>query len=175
MYKWVLPCLAVWALAAQTKYGAGRTPTAEEIRRFDISVRPDGKGLPPGKGSAVEGKEIFANRCAKCHGSAGQGRESVPLVGGRGTLGTASPLKTVESYWPYATTLFDYVNRAMPFDNPGVLTADHVYAVCAYVLSLAHLVPEDAVLDAASLAKVRMPNRDGFVADPRPDVGKGKK
>jgi len=158
------------ALAQSPKYGVGRTPTAGEIRQWDVSVRPDGKGLPAGSGSAIEGKEIYTNRCLKCHGAAGQGRDSVPLVGGRGTLNTAKPLKTVESYWPYATTLFDYVNRAMPFDKPGTLTASQVYSVAAYVLFLGHIVPENTVLDARTLPRVQMPNRDGFVPDPRPDV-----
>jgi S-disulfanyl-L-cysteine oxidoreductase SoxD len=161
---------AVAAMAQSPKFGVGRTPTTDEIRQWDISVRPDGKGLPGGSGSAAEGKEIYVNRCLKCHGAAGQGRDSVPLVGGRGTLNTPKPLKTVESYWPYATTIFDYVNRAMPFDKPGTLTASQVYAVTAYVLFLGQIVPENAVLDANSLPKIQMPNRGGFVSDPRPDV-----
>jgi mono/diheme cytochrome c family protein len=163
--------VAFSALLAQSpKYGVGRTPTAGEIRQWDISAFPDGTGLPAGSGSVTDGKEIYANRCSKCHGAAGQGRDSVPLVGGRGTLNSARPLKTVESYWPYATTVFDYVNRAMPFNQPGTLTTNQVYAVTAYVLFLGHILPADAVLDAQSLPKVRMPNRDGFVRDPRPDT-----
>lgn len=163
--------LAVALLAQSPKrYDLGRPATSAEIARWDISVRPDGRGLPGGGGSVHEGKEIYANRCQKCHGDVGQGRDSVPLVGGRGTLNSDKPLKTVESYWPYATTLFDYINRAMPFDAPGTLPPGQVYAVSAYVLHLGHIVPDDAVLDAGSLPKVRMPNRDGFVPDPRPDV-----
>ncbi len=168
----LLLLFAVVAAAQSPKYGVGRSPSAEEVQRWDISVRPDGKGLPAGSGTVAEGKEIYTNRCLKCHGAAGQGRDSVALVGGRGTLNTANAVKTVESYWPYATTVFDYVSRAMPFDNPGTLTPNQVYAVTAYVLNLAHIVPDNAVLDAASLPKIRMPNRDGFVPDPRPDVGK---
>jgi cytochrome c len=163
----------LWAsslLAQSPKYAVGRAPTLDEIRQWDITVRPDGKGLPGGSGSVADGKEIYTNRCLKCHGSAGQGRDSVPLVGGRGSLSSDKPLKTVESYWPYATTVFDFVRRAMPFDRPGTLTANQVYAVTAYVLYLGKIVPENTVLDGEGLAKIRMPNRDGFVADPRPDV-----
>jgi mono/diheme cytochrome c family protein len=174
MYRLALVLCAAAALAQSPKYGVGRAPAADEVRKWDISVRPDGKGLPPGKGSVAEGKEIYTNRCLKCHGAAGQGRDSVALVGGRGTLNTAKPLKTVESYWPYSTTLFDYVSRAMPFDRPGTLTADQVYAVSAYVLFLGQLVPGNAVMDATTLPKVKMPNRDGFVTDPRPDVPHGR-
>jgi S-disulfanyl-L-cysteine oxidoreductase SoxD len=168
--------LLLWAgalLAQSPKYGVGRAPTADEIRQWEITVRPDGTGLPGGSGSVAEGKEIYTNRCLKCHGSVGQGRDSVPLAGGRGSLSSDKPLKTVESYWPYATTVFDFVRRAMPFDRPGTLTANQVYAVTAYVLYLGKVVPENTVLDGASLAKVRMPNRDGFVMDPRPDVKRG--
>jgi mono/diheme cytochrome c family protein len=164
--------LCAAAMAQSPKYGAGRPPSSDEIRQWDISVRPDGKGLPAGKGSVADGQEIFANRCSKCHGSQGQGRDAMPLVGGRGTLNSAKPLKTVESYWPYATTVFDYIHRAMPFNQPGTLSTDQVYAVTAYVLFLARIVPENAVMDENSLPKVRMPNRDGFVRDPRPDVKK---
>lgn len=158
----LLLCVAV-AAAQPPKYRFGRTPTPEEIRQWDFSARPDGKGLPAGSGSAATGKEIFANRCSKCHGSAGQGGDAAPLVGGRGTLNTAKPLKTVESYWPYATTVFDYVKRAMPFNQPGTLTNDQVYAVTAYVLFLGKIVPENSVLDAHTLPRIHMPNRDGFV------------
>ncbi len=170
MYRLALLLCAAAAMAQSPKYGVGRTPTPDEVRQWNFSARPDGKGLPAGSGSVALGKEIFTNRCSKCHGSAGQGGDAVPLVGGRGTLNTAKPLKTVESYWPYATTVFDYVRRAMPFNQPGTLTNDQVYCVTAYVLYLGKIVPENAVLDARSLPKIRMPNRDGFVPDPRPDV-----
>jgi S-disulfanyl-L-cysteine oxidoreductase SoxD len=165
--------VAMAALLAQSPhYGVGRAPTAEEIAQWDISVAPDGTGLPAGSGTAAAAKEIFTNRCSKCHGSEGQGRESAPLVGGQGTLNTPKPLKTVGSYWPYATTVFDYINRAMPFDRPGTLTHDQVYALTAYVLFRNGIISENTVMDAASLPKIQMPNRGRFVADPRPDVGK---
>jgi cytochrome c len=165
---------AMWLLAQSPKYGVGRTPAPEEIRAWDITIRPDGKGLPPGRGTVSAGKEVFTNRCARCHGASGEGRDSVALAGGAGTLTSPKPLKTVTSYWPYATTVFDYVRRAMPFDNPGTLTDDQVYSLTAFMLNLGGVVPADAVMDAKSLPKVEMPNRNGFVADPRPDTGKKK-
>lgn len=163
--------LAAGALCAQPpKYGVGHTPSPEEIRQWDISIAPDGTGLPEGSGTAAAGREVYVNRCAQCHGEKGEGRDSVALAGGQGTLKNPKPQRTVGSYWPYATTIWDYVNRAMPFKNPGMLSRDQVYAVTAYVLFLNGIVGENDVMDARSLPKVRMPNRNGFVADPRPDV-----
>ena len=121
------------------------------------------------------GREVFAAKCARCHGPKGEGDIGARLVGGQGTLGTPRPLKTVGSFWPYATTLWDYVNRAMPFDQPGALTTPEVYAAVAFVLNLNGIIDAGMVMDAASLPKVRMPNRDGFVSDPRPDVGRPKR
>jgi cytochrome c len=166
--------LCAWASAvlhAQT-YGLGRGVSPEEIRRHDALIPPGGEGLPAGSGTAEKGKAIYAAQCARCHGATGrEGPEDV-LVGGIGSLATPKPEKTVGSYWPYATTLWDYLNRAMPFDRPGVLSADDVYSVTAYVLQLNGIVSATDVLDANSLPKIRMPNRDGFVPDPRPDAGK---
>src|SRR5579872_3561074 len=162
---------AAATLCAQSpKYGVGHTPTAEEIRQWDISISPQGAELPEGSGTAAAGREVFTNRCANCHGAKGEGRDSVPLAGGQGTLKNPKPLRTVGSYWPHATTIWDYVNRAMPFNNPGMLTHDQVYSVTAYILFLNGIITETAVMDAHSLPKVQMPNRNGFVADPRPDV-----
>jgi S-disulfanyl-L-cysteine oxidoreductase SoxD len=158
-------------LAQSPKYGVGHAPSLEETRQFGISIAPDGKGLPEGSGTAAAAKEIYANRCAKCHGANGEGRDSVALAGGQGTLKSPKPLKTVGSFWPYATTLWDYINRAMPFDKPATLTTEQVYSLTAYVLYLNGLVAENAVIDARTLPGVEMPNRHGFVADPRPDVG----
>ena len=152
--------------------GVGHAPTEEDLRGLSVMVTTDGAGLPPGSGSALLGKQVIAERCASCHGSAGEGGDGPALAGGQGTLATAKPKRTVGSYWPYATTLWDYVNRAMPFNRPGTLTHDEVYAVSAYVLFLNDLVGEKQVLNAKTLPRVRMPNRDGFVTDPRPDVGK---
>ena len=158
------------ALGQSPKHGVGRTPTDEDSRAFGIMVAPDGTGLPAGSGTAVEGKDVFAARCASCHGAKGEGGDGPALVGGQGTLATPRPRKSVGSYWPYATTVWDYVNRAMPFNQPGTLSHDDVYAVAAYVLFLNDIVGEKQVLNAKSLPLVKMPNRDGFVSDPRPDV-----
>lgn len=156
--------------AAADPLGIGRPASPETIAAWDIDVRPDGQGLPPGHGSVRDGAALFAARCAGCHGARGEGAAAEPLAGGRGSLASAKPLRTVGSFWPYATTLFDYVRRAMPFDAPQSLTPDETYAVSAYVLHLNGLLPEEASLDAASLPRVAMPNRDGFTADPRPDI-----
>ena len=165
------------AVAAQTPAPAqdvGRPATPDEIRSLGAAIAPDGNGLPEGSGSVSAGRGVFALRCSKCHGEKAQGDIGPALVGGRGTLATPRPLKTVGSFWPYATTVWDYVNRAMPFDEPGLLKPPDVYAVVAYLLNINGIVADDAVMDARSLPKVRMPNRDGFVADPRPDVGKAQ-
>jgi len=161
------------ALFAQSpRYGVGRTPSADEIKQWDITVMPDGTGLPEGSGAAASAKELYSARCAKCHGADLQGRDAQPLAGGQGTLTSAKPLKTIGSYWPYATTVFDYVNRAMPFDRPGTLTHDQVYSLTAYLLYRNGIISETTVLDRNSLPKIKMPNHDHFVKDPRPDVGK---
>jgi len=163
--------LTTIALSAQSpRYLVGRPPTPEEIRELGAAIAPDGTGLPPGSGTVAAGRELFAAKCAVCHGPGGEGGVGARLVGGQGTLATPRPLKTVGSFWPYSTTLWDYINRAMPFDRPGALTAPEVYAAVAYVLNLNGIVADGAVMDATSLPKVKMPNRDGFVADPRPDV-----
>ena len=171
------PCIAAFAaliaggLYAQSpKHGIGRTPTEEEIRALGITVAPDGTGLPEGSGSAVEGRSLFAQRCAKCHGEKATGDIGPPLVGGRGTLATPKPLKTVGSFWPYATSVWNYINRAMPFNEPGSLSSSQVYSAVAYILYLNDIVGENDVLNARTLPKIRMPNRDGFVPDPRPDI-----
>ena len=169
----LVAALCLWAsavLLGQT-YGLGRRLSVEEIRKYDALIPPSGEGLPPGSGTAEKGKAIYAAQCARCHGATGrEGPEDV-LVGGIGSLATPKPEKTVGSYWPYATTLWDYLNRAMPFDRPGVLPADDVYSVTAYLLQLNGIVSPTDVLDAKSLPMVRMPNRDGFVPDGRPDAG----
>jgi S-disulfanyl-L-cysteine oxidoreductase SoxD len=156
--------------AQSARYGVGRPPTPEEVRALGSAIAPDGTGLPNGAGTAAAGRTLFAAQCARCHGPAGEGDVGARLVGGQGTLRTAQPLKTVGSFWPYATTLWDYVNRAMPFDRPGSLEPTEVYAVVAYVLNLNGIIEENTVIDRASLPTVKMPNRDGFVADPRPDI-----
>jgi cytochrome c len=144
----------------------GRKATPEEVARTDLSISPDGRGLPPGRGTALEGKSIYLANCARCHGVEGQGGPADKLVGGIGSLTTSRPLKTVGSYWPYATTLFDYVRRAMPYDRPASLSSDEVYAVSAYLLQLNGIVPEDFELNPETLPRVEMPNRNGFVTSP---------
>lgn len=160
------------ALAAQSpKYGVGRPATLDQIRGLGTAIAPDGTGLLDGSGTVAAGRVVFAARCSKCHGEKGEGAVGPALVGGQGTLATAKPLKTVGSFWPYSTTAWDYINRAMPFDQPGLLKPPEVYAVVAYVLNLNGIIEDNQVMDAKTLPKVKMPNRDGFVADPRPDVG----
>jgi S-disulfanyl-L-cysteine oxidoreductase SoxD len=150
---------------AEDGFGIGRTATAEEIAGWDIDVSPDGKGLPPGRGGVTEGKAVYAGKCAVCHGDMGQGKPMDQLVGGQGTIDGAKPVKTVGSYWPYATTLYDFIHRAMPFNAPQSLSPNEVYAVCAYLLFLNHIVAEDAVLDAKSLPAIEMPMRKAFMVD----------
>src|SRR5947209_7793276 len=172
----VLALVGAATLAAQPpKYGVGQPATAEQIRGLGASVAPDGSGLPEGSGTVEAGRQVFAARCSSCHGEKGEGGIGPPLVGGQGTLRSAKPLKTVGSYWPYATTVWDYINRAMPFNQPGLLKPPEVYALAAYILNLNGIIGNDQVMDAKSLPKVKMPNRDGFVADPRPDVGNSPK
>jgi S-disulfanyl-L-cysteine oxidoreductase SoxD len=146
----------------------GKPVTPADIAAWDISIGPDGAGLPPGKGTVAQGETVFAAKCQACHGEKGAGGPNDRLVGGAGTIAPdKAPVKTVGSYWPYATTLFDYVRRAMPWDRPKSLSDDEVYAVAAYVLYLNGVIKEDAVLDAQSLPQVKMPNREGFTAFPR--------
>ena len=153
-------------------FGFGEPATPEQIAGWDIDIAPDGTGLPPGSGTVQEGESLFAKLGAGCHGANGEGTDVAPaLVGGFGTLDTDQPLKTVGSYWPYATTLYDYIHRAMPANAPQSLQPDEVYALCAYLLYLNDIVPEDAVMDAQTLPQVLMPNHAGFTSpDPRPDV-----
>ena len=151
-------------------YDLGHSATDTEIRAWDIDVRADGAGLPPGQGTVAAGAFVFAQRCAACHGDRGQGGPMDKLTGGENTLAAASPVKTIGSYWPYATTLFDYVRRAMPFNAPQTLSAEETYSVVAYVLHLNGILPPDATLDVSSLPLVKMPNRNGFIEDARPDV-----
>lgn len=159
------------SLVAQSPtYGVGRSPTAEELKAIDIEVTPDGKGLRPGSSTAAAGKEVYTRRCETCHGPTGTEGPQDVLAGGRGSLATSRPLKTVGSYWPYATTLWDYINRAMPFDHPGTMTTDEIYGVTAYVLYLNGIVKEQDVVSQTTLPRITMPNRDGFVVDPRPDI-----
>ena len=155
---------AVAAPASPAPPKLGRAATADDIAKVDISIPPDGTGLPAGSGSVAQGAAVYAQKCQVCHGANGAGTPSGDrLVGGIGTLNTANPIKTVSSYWPYATTLFDYIRRAMPNPSPKSLENEEVYAVVAYILSIDNIVPKDAVMDAQSLPKVQMPNKAGFI------------
>jgi len=159
--------LALAALARPTSaYEFGRRPTPEEIKLWDIDVLPDGTGLPDGSGTVAQGKQVYQDNCEACHGPRGANGIKDRLAGGQGTLASAMPVKTVGSFWPYATTLFDYIHRAMPYPAPGTLSADDTYAVAAYILNLNGILPADGKLDKASLPQIRMPNRDGFVPEP---------
>lgn len=154
-------------------YGFGVPASAEDIAAVDIDAMPDGRGLPPGEGGYEEGKQVYMTQCAACHGQDLGGVAATggaALVGGRGTLASGKPKKTVESYWPYASTLFDFTKRAMPFHTPGSLTDDQIYAVSAYILAEGDIIGKDEVMNAETLPAVVMPNHDGFIPDPRPDV-----
>ena len=151
-------------LARAESPGLGRPATPEEIAAWDISIGPDGVGLPIGSGTALQGTAVFAGKCAGCHGEKGAGKPNDQLVGGIGSLsGGQPPVKTVGSFWPYSTTVFDYVRRAMPLGASKSLSIDEVYAVTAYLLRLNGIIGESEVIDAATLPKVQMPNRDGFI------------
>jgi cytochrome c len=143
----------------------GTAVSAEEVARWDISIPPSGAGLPKGSGTAREGLQVYEQKCLSCHGAKGVGKPADVLAGGVGSLASKTPLRTVGSFWPYATTLFDYVRRAMPIANPLSLGDDEVYAVSAYLLFLNGIVGEDAQMNAQSLPQVKMPNRDGFISD----------
>jgi len=157
------------------KLNLGTAPTIAEIAHY-FSYPADGRGLPSGSGSYAQGEKVYQTKCLACHGDKLQGTPlGDRLIGGRGTLVNNSPakapVKTVESYWPYATSVFDYVKRAMPFNAPGSLSDDEAYAVVAYILGEANIVAKNEVINAGTLARVQMPNRNGFVSpDPRPDV-----
>ena len=141
----------------------GATPSPAMLAAMDISIPPSGAGLPAGSGNVAQGQKVFEAKCQSCHGPKGAGKPADPLVGGIGSLASGKPMRTVGSYWPYATTLFDYTRRAMPTTAPMSLTNEEVYAVTAYVLHLNGVVPEAAVMNAQTLPQVKMPNRDGFI------------
>ncbi|HET7130921.1 MAG TPA: c-type cytochrome [Gammaproteobacteria bacterium] len=175
--------LCAWSTVASAQPAKKHPPgpnlgvpaTAEQVAGWDVSIAPDGAGLPPGSGTAAHGAAVYAAKCVACHGEKGAGRPNDQLVGGVGTIGTPSPVRTVGSYWPYATTLFDYIRRAMPVVAPQSLSNDEVYALTAYLLSLNGVIDEGAVMNATSLPKVVMPNRNNFVpAYPEPPARRGK-
>jgi cytochrome c len=159
-----------WAQAPT--YNVGRSPTKEEIQAWDISIGPEGKELPQGSGTAKQGAEIYAKKCAACHGPTAEGSQLAPrLTGGKGTLNTPQPVRTIGSYWPFATTIWDYIDRAMPPGQGGSLNANEVYALTAFLLFRNDIVKESDVIDAKSLPKVQMPNRNGFVPARLDEIG----
>jgi cytochrome c len=148
---------------AQAGPGLGVAITADDAAPWDISVQPNGVGLPPGSGTAAAGEQVYVAKCVACHGVGGAGTPNDRLVGGQGTIDQLQQVRTIGSFWPYASTVFDYIRRAMPFQAPQSLTNDEVYALTAYLLAENGIVERGATLDAQSLARVQMPNRDGFI------------
>jgi S-disulfanyl-L-cysteine oxidoreductase SoxD len=150
---------------ATAPLGIGRAPSIHDIAAKDLTVLPDGTGLPPGKGSAKEGAALYASQCAACHGERGEGRgDFAALVGGRGSLAGDKPILTVGSYWPYATTLFDYIRRAMPYQGSGALSTNEVYALTAWILAENEIIETKSALTEQTLPRVQMPNKEGFVS-----------
>ncbi|MGQ0456683.1 MAG: c-type cytochrome [Hyphomicrobium sp.] len=158
---------SAFAVSAEPKPLApalGAPMTAEEAAKWDLSVFPNGEGLPPGKGTAAEGKQLFADKCEHCHGRAGRGATAEELVGDPATPPSVdNPNKTIGPYWPHATTAFDFIRRSKPPENPGSFTADQVYALVAYLLAANKVIAETDMMTAATLPKVKMPNRNGFL------------
>ena len=158
--------------ASDRPFNLGRIALPSEVSGWDIDVRPDGKGAPIGLGNAFDGEEIYTERCAACHGDFGEGLDRWPeLIGGEDTLDTHDPLKTTSSYWPYASILFDYIYRAMPFGEAQSLSFDETYQIVAYLLYMGDIIDEDFELSHLNIGDIQMPNRNGFLLpDPRPDV-----
>lgn len=169
----LLACLALPALAQEKRLGLGQPLSEREIAGWAISVRPDGTGLPPGRGTVKAGEAIYQDKCASCHGDFGEGTGRWPaMAGGNGSLAAEEPLKTVGSYWPFATTLFDYIRRTMPWGDAQSLSVDETYAVTAYVLHLNDLLDAKAELSQVSLPQVKMPNAGAFHDDDREQAEK---
>ena len=164
--------LASQAVAEQRPFNLGQLATAEQVAGWDIDVRPDGLGAPVGTGNAFDGEEVYADRCASCHGDFGEAVDRWPvLVGGEGTLNGHDPVKTTGSYWPYASTMYDYIYRAMPFGEAQSLTHDETYQIVAYLLFMNDIIDDEFELNQENIGTIEMPNRDGFMMpDPRPDA-----
>ena len=160
------------AVSEQRPFNLGQLATAEQVAGWDIDVRPDGLGAPVGAGNAFDGEEVYAERCASCHGDFGEAVDNWPvLVGGEGTLNGHDPLKTTGSYWPYASTMYDYIYRAMPFGEAQSLTHDETYQIVAYLLFMNDIIDDEFELNQENIGTIEMPNRDGFMMpDPRPDA-----
>jgi len=165
-------CLIAGTAFAQTNLAQhlGKSVSPADMKAWDIDIQADGAFLPPGSGTAAQGAPLYAEKCAACHGPPGIEGPKDKLMGGRNTLASSKPIRTVGSYWPYATTLYDYIHRAMPFNAPQSLTTDETYSVIAWLLFQNEVIAEDTVLDAETLPTVEMPNRHGFIPDARPDT-----
>ena len=165
----IATAIAVPALAG--KYNIGREATKDEVALWDIDVRPDGQGLPKGSGTVTDGETLYAERCASCHGEFGEGNGRWPvLAGGEDSLETDDPVKTIGSYWPYLSTVYDYIRRAMPFGEAQTLTADETYAIVAYLLYLNDMMDEEGTLSRENFTSFKLPNEGNFIEDARPDV-----
>lgn len=183
MSSWV-KCLVIWGIMLSVSFpvhgetdsprlGIGTVATAKEISGWDIDIRPDGKGLPPGQGTAAEGEPLYGERCARCHGDFGEGAGNFPaLVGGdqQDLKNTDRPVKTVGNFWPYSSTLFDYIRRAMPFGDAQSLTANETYALTAFILSENDIIADDTIINTKTLPGIEMPNADGFYSAPAHDT-----
>ena len=177
LVKWSISILVVFLLvnfsfASDRKFNLGKLATKEEIAGWDIDVRPDGLGAPIGSGTALIGEEIYAEQCAACHGDFGEGADRWPaLVGGEDSLASHDPEKTTGSYWPYASTMYDYIYRAMPYGVAQSLSHDETYEIVAYLLYMSDIIDEDFILSEKNIGEIEMPNRNGFLLpDPRPDI-----
>lgn len=170
--SFALLCCGLALAEEPPRYGFGRPATEAEINAWNIDIAPDGTGLPSGRGTMTKGAAVYAAKCASCHGATGIEGPQTRLVGGQGSLATDKPVKTIGSFWPYATTLYDYIYRAMPLTEPQSLTSDEVYAVVAWLLHTNGIISAESTIDANTLPHARMPNRNGFVSDPRPDLSK---
>ena len=177
LVKWSISILVVFLLvnfsfASDRKFNLGKLATKEEIAGWDIDVRPDGLGAPIGSGTALIGEEIYTEQCAACHGDFGEGADRWPaLVGGEDSLASHDPEKTTGSYWPYASTMYDYIYRAMPYGVAQSLSHDETYEIVAYLLYMSDIIDEDFVLSEKNIGEIEMPNRNGFLLpDPRPDI-----
>ena len=168
----LLPVIASPSVSAEQRpFGLGQIATAEQVAGWDIDVRPDGLGAPAGSGNALDGEEIYAERCSACHGDFGEAVDNWPvLVGGAGTLTSHDPVKTTGSYWPYASTMYDYIYRAMPFGEAQSLSHDETYQIVAYLLYMNDIIDDEFEVNHDTIGTIEMPNRDGFMLpDPRPD------
>lgn len=167
-WLWLVCSIALPIQAADNRPQLGKPASAQLQKAWNLDVFPDGTGLPPGSGTAVTGKKVYQQYCLSCHGMDGTGGSAEELAGAKHGLTDNPPDKTIGTYWPYATTVFDFTRRSMPLNAPGSLNNDQLYAVTAYLLYLNHVVKEDELMNASSLPKVKMPNRNGFVNNYQP-------